>query len=64
MAVYLQFTGDTPGFSSVSPTKNKSHSKVVKFTEKMRHELKRVENQFSDFCDIYFLSFGQFCAQN
>ena len=38
----------TPGFSSVSPTKKKS-SKVVKLTENMRNEMKRMKNQFSNF---------------
>ena len=39
--------GDTPGFSSVSPKKNRS--KVVKFTENMCNELKRMTNNFSEF---------------
>ena len=41
-------TGDTPGFSSVSATE-KNRSEVVKFTGKMRNELKRMKNQYSDF---------------
>ena len=44
----------TPGFSSASPTK-KNRSKVVKLTENMWYELKRMKHQFSDFCDFYFL---------
>ena len=41
--------GDTPGFSSVSPTEQKNLSKLVKFTGKMRNELKKMKNHFFDF---------------
>ena len=34
-------------------------SKVVKFTGKMHDELKRMKNQFSDFCDFQFLRYGR-----
>ena len=44
----------------VLPTK-KIRSKVVKFTEKVLNELKRMKNQFFDF---YFLSYGRFCTLN
>ena len=37
------------------PKKNRSN--VVKVTENMRNELKRMKYQFSDF---YFLSYGRF----
>ena len=37
----IVFPGGTPGFSNVSKTPKKSRSKVVKFTDKMRNELKR-----------------------
>ena len=41
---------DIPGFSSVSfQPKKINHSKVVKFTGKMRNELTLMKNQFSDF---------------
>ena len=41
----------------------KNPSKVLKFTWKMRDELKQIKNPFSDFCDFQFLSYGQFCTQ-
>ena len=39
---------NTPRFSGESPTK-KNRSKGVKFTGKMRNELKIMKTQFSDF---------------
>ena len=50
---YLKFTGDTPGLFKWVSNQKKSRSKMVKLTEKMSNELKRLKNQFSDF---FFLS--------
>ena len=47
--LYLQFYGDTSDFSSVSPTKKKDRSKVVKLTGQVWNEQQRMKNQFSDF---------------
>ena len=38
-------------------TQKKNSSYVVNFTGKMRKELKRMKNQFSDFNNFYFLSY-------
>ena len=38
-------------------------SEVAIFTWKMPTKLNRMKNQYSDFCDIYFLSYGWFCLQ-
>ena len=38
--------------------------KMFIFTWKIRNVLKRMKNQFSDFCDFYFLRYGRFCSQN
>ena len=35
-------------------TDQKNRSKMAKFTRKMRNELKRMKNQFSDFFGFYF----------
>ena len=58
--LYLQFTGETP-VNCVTNHK-KSRSKVFKFTEMMRNELKLIINQYSGFYDFYFLSYDQFCS--
>ena len=42
----------------VTDRKYKFPSKVVKLTWKMRNVLKRMKNQFTDFCVLYFLSYG------
>ena len=55
--LYLQFTGDAPGYSSVLPSKKK----VVKCKEKMHNELKRLKNPFSYY---YFFSYVRYCTQN
>ena len=39
-------------------------SKVAKFTEKMRNKLKWMQNQVSDLCDFYLMSYGRFYTQN
>ena len=50
--------GDTPAFSSVSPTKKVCHrlkrSKVAKFPGKMRIAFKIIFNHKSDFSDFQF----------
>ena len=48
-------------YMCVTSQKKISRSIAVKFTEKMRNELKRTKNQFSD---EYFLSYNRFCTQN
>ena len=53
---YLKFTGDTPGLFKWVSNQKKSRSKMVKLTEKMSNELKRLKNQFSDF----FFTYGRF----
>ena len=47
-----------PGFSSVSPTKKKIRSKVVKFTEKIRNELKRIKINFQYLHFLFFESWS------
>ena len=56
--LYLQYTGDTPGLSCVSPTQKKSF-KSGQITEKMHNELKRLKNQFSGFCQLWCILYSK-----
>ena len=57
--LYLQFTVTHLDFQLCHRPKN-NQSKVVKYIEKMRNELKRMKKQFYDFL---FFNYGLFCTQ-
>ena len=58
--MYLQFTGDTPGFSSLSPTKKKVVQKWSNFQKRSQSS----ETNENKFCYFYFLSYGRVCTHN
>ena len=45
-------------------TDQKNRLRVVKFTGKIRNELKPMKNLFSDSVNFSFLSYGRLCTQN
>ena len=60
--LYLQFTGDTPGFSNVSPTITK---KVVQKWSNLQKRCGMSWNEWKiNFPNFYFLSCSWFCTQN
>ena len=59
--LYLQFTMTHLDFQvNLVKPKKKDLPKVTKFTGKMSNQLKRMENKFHNFCDVYFLRYARF----